>query len=280
MPWNAADLWSQGSYTVLIHTLLQVGLTWPQELAVELSLFYRFPCTWCSCQELLFPVSVSFSLLKTQVGWSLGSTECIEKKKKKLFDSCSLNTISFRADLRALPSKYSATGSRLRVQATLWVNFNRWKFFLGYSNIPNPDQPWRGSVLTRKMSECGNGSPHWESKTHILLMVGWGLSCPHTKKSMWHSFRTKVSRDPLWKGAHFLIERPSEACSSVSSVGGCLQSHGGLLSLLLVFTPRQHSLVKPAQLGIEQASHAYHFSPRPVLQSLMSEGVWKTDNPK
>lgn len=97
---------------------------------------------------------------------------------------------------------------------------------------------------------------------------------------MWHSFRTKVSRDPLWKGAHFLIERPSEACSSVSSVGGCLQSHGGLLSLLLVFIPRQHPLVKPAQLGIEQASHACHFSPRPVLQSLMNEGVWKTDNPK
>lgn len=27
MPWNAADLWGQGTYTVLIHKLLQVGLT-------------------------------------------------------------------------------------------------------------------------------------------------------------------------------------------------------------------------------------------------------------
>lgn len=43
------------------------------------------------------------------------NTECFDRK---LFDSCSLNAISFRADLRALPLKYSATDSRLRVQAT------------------------------------------------------------------------------------------------------------------------------------------------------------------
>lgn len=122
--------------------------------------------------------------------------------ERKLFDSCSLNAVSFRVE-RVLPLKYRAIDPSLRVQATPWVNFNRWKFFLGYSNIPNPDQPWRGSVLTRKMSECGNGSPHWENKTHILLMVGWGLSCSYTKKSMWHSFRTKVSRDLLWKGKFF-----------------------------------------------------------------------------
>lgn len=105
--------------------------------------------------------------------------------------------------MRLPPLKCSAVDASVRVQASPRVNFTRWKFFLGYSTIPNPDQPWRGSVLTRKMSGCGNGSPHWENKTHILLMVGWGLSCPHTKKSMWHSFRTKVSRDPLWKGANF-----------------------------------------------------------------------------
>lgn len=116
-----------------------------------------------------------------------------------LFTECHF----FQGRLKGCALKYRAIEPSLRVQVTPWVNFNRWKFFLGYSNIPNPDQPWRGSVLTRKMSECGNGSPHWENKTHILLMVGWGLSCPHTKKSMWHSFRTKVSRDPLWKGAHF-----------------------------------------------------------------------------
>lgn len=222
-----------------------------------------------------------FSPLKTQVGWSLGSTECFES----CFDSCSLNTISFRADLRALPSKYSATGSRLRVQATLWVYFNRWKFFLGYSNIPNPDQPWRGSVLTRKMSECGNGSPHWESKTHILLMLGWGLSCPHTKKSMWHSFRTKVSRDPLWKGAHFPYWETirgmllGKQCWWVSAV-----THGGLLFLLLVSTPQQHLLVALAQsaswVAQPQASRAYH-SPLGLFSvSLTNERVWKTDSPK
>lgn len=193
----------------------------------------------------------------------------------KLFDSCSLNTISFRADLRALPSKYSATGSRLRVQATLWVCFNRWKFFLGYSNIPNPDQPWRGSVLTRKMSECGNGSPHWESKTHILLMLGWGLSCPHTKKSMWHSFRTKVSRDPLWKGAHFPYWETirgmllGKQCWWVSAV-----THGGLLFLLLVSTPRQHLLVNTCSVSQLSSSTpgqlCLSFSPRPLL-SLLDE---------
>lgn len=154
-----------GSYPVVIHKL---SLSWPhlstKGLAAEMS-FCSFPSNLHRQQEFLFFITVlsmsPFFHLITQAGWSIGPTL---SAFKELFDSCSLNAVSFRVDLRALPLKYSAVDPSFRVQATPWVNFNRWKFFLGYSNIPNPDQPWRGSVLARKMSECGNGSPHWETK--------------------------------------------------------------------------------------------------------------------
>lgn len=194
-----------GAVTVLTCRLFWVGLTWAIENSCR-SVFLHFSKHFMQTARSTAVTTILsicpnfFHLIGPSWPKRRTNTEYFERK---LFDSCSLNAISFRVDLRALPLKNSAIDPSLRVQATPWVNFNRWKFFLGYSNIPNPDQPWRGSVLTRKMSECGNGSPHWENKTHILLMVGWGLSCPHTKKSMWHSCRTKVSRDLPWKGAHF-----------------------------------------------------------------------------
>lgn len=69
-----------------------------------------------------------------------------------------------------------------------------------------------------------------------------------------------------------------EQCWWVSAV-----THGGLLSLLLVSTPRQHPLVTPAQSASLtaqlQASRACHSSPRPGV-SLLSEGEGLEDSPK
>lgn len=192
----------------------------------------------------------------------------------KLFDSCSLNTISFRVDLRALPSKYNATGSRLRVQATLWVYFNRWKFFLGYSNIPNPDQPWRGSVLTRKMSECGNGSPHWESKTHILLVLAEDSHVHIQRKACGTVVGQRWAEIHCGKGHIFLLRgRPRHAPRWAALVG--VRSYAWRLAFP---APCIHSPAAPSShtCSVSQLRSSApvqpcsSFLPRPVL-SLLAE---------
>lgn len=139
-----------------------------------------------------------------------------KKAVQFLFTECHF----FQGRLRALPLKYSATGSRLRVQATPWVNFNRWKFFLGYSNIPNPDQPWRGSVLTRKWVNVGMA--HHIGKTK-LTSCWWLAEDCHVhiqRKACGTVLGQRWAEIHRGKGHIFLIERTSKACPSVSSVGG------------------------------------------------------------
>lgn len=135
---------------------------------------------------------------------------------------------------------YSAIDPSLRVQGNPWVNFNRWKFFLGYSNIPNPDQPWRGSVLTRKMSECGNGSPHWETKLTSCWWLAEDCHVHIQRKACGTVLGQRWAEIHCEKGQIFLIARTSKACPLVWAVlvGDLRHTHGGLLSL----APHIHSL--------------------------------------
>ena len=200
----------------------------------------------------------------TQTDWSTGPA--LSALKESCFDSCSLNAISFRVDLRAVPLKYIAFDPSFRVQATPWVNFNRWKFFLGYSNIPNPDQPWRGSVLA---SECGNGSPHWENKTHLLLMLAEDCHVHIQRKACGTVLGQRWAEIHRGKGQMFLIERASKACPAVSSAGGWGQAHAWRLA-----SPRPSAPLPVSQLVVHTPSvtpiqgrcSEYGGGPKPCLE--------------
>lgn len=119
-----------------------------------------------------------------------------------------------------------------------------------------------------RFGSCKENEWMWEwlttlgNKTHILLMVGWGLSCPHTKRKACGTVLGQRWAEIYYgKGQIFLIERTSEACPLVSSVGGRQQAHAWRLAF-----PRSLSPLPIRQLVVHTP-----------YSLLFSEDVWKTE---
>lgn len=140
--------------------------------------------------------------------------------QRKLFDSCLLNAISFRVDLRALPLKYSATDSRLRVQATHGLTSTDENFSL--ATATSLILTSHGEVRFLPGKWVNVGMAHHIGKTK-LTSCWWLAEDCHVhiqRKACGTVLGQRWAEIYRGKGHIFLIERTSKACPSVSSVGG------------------------------------------------------------